>query len=236
MLTPYQFASNRPIDGIDLDGLEYTQYSSFKLVAYKRQTYFGLLTSVDVIKTASTPKIFDNNLPVHYSSEGKTDYGTGSVFKTEFEDQPDPPDDDDNPYLPTTETGNKIGAVLDGITKVILPAINWAINKEEIDANKKLKSDAKALNLANALVNKSINHYNLKISEQVKTDLINYVNDGSLPSAGVNLKGKSLDQIKAIKAYDGAIEKLGKLIYAHKDDFRHDTKQDKDYIKVYGEK
>ncbi|MFY0598990.1 MAG: hypothetical protein JXR03_04925 [Cyclobacteriaceae bacterium] len=27
MLTPYQFASNRPIDGIDLDGLEYLRYS-----------------------------------------------------------------------------------------------------------------------------------------------------------------------------------------------------------------
>jgi len=27
MLTPFQFASNRPIDGIDLDGLEYLQYN-----------------------------------------------------------------------------------------------------------------------------------------------------------------------------------------------------------------
>ena len=27
MLTPYQFASNRPIDGIDLDGLEYVTYT-----------------------------------------------------------------------------------------------------------------------------------------------------------------------------------------------------------------
>lgn len=26
MLTPYQFASNRPIDGIDRDGLEYNTY------------------------------------------------------------------------------------------------------------------------------------------------------------------------------------------------------------------
>ncbi|MDQ3072654.1 MAG: hypothetical protein M3Q97_05270 [Bacteroidota bacterium] len=26
MLTPYQFASNRPIDGVDLDGLEYVEY------------------------------------------------------------------------------------------------------------------------------------------------------------------------------------------------------------------
>ena len=25
-LTPYQFASNRPIDGIDLDGLEFVKY------------------------------------------------------------------------------------------------------------------------------------------------------------------------------------------------------------------
>ena len=28
-LTPYQFASNRPIDGIDLDGLEYATFTIF---------------------------------------------------------------------------------------------------------------------------------------------------------------------------------------------------------------
>ena len=29
MLTPYQFASNRPIDGIDLDGLEFSKATTF---------------------------------------------------------------------------------------------------------------------------------------------------------------------------------------------------------------
>jgi len=31
MLTPYQFASNRPIDGIDLDGLEYLRSEDARL-------------------------------------------------------------------------------------------------------------------------------------------------------------------------------------------------------------
>jgi hypothetical protein len=30
-LTPYQFASNRPIDGVDLDGLEYFPFSAYDL-------------------------------------------------------------------------------------------------------------------------------------------------------------------------------------------------------------
>ena len=35
MLTPYQFASNRPIDGIDLDGKEYESYMSGQIVKSK---------------------------------------------------------------------------------------------------------------------------------------------------------------------------------------------------------
>jgi len=35
MLTPYQFASNRPIDGIDLDGLEYVSIHSFSFAPFE---------------------------------------------------------------------------------------------------------------------------------------------------------------------------------------------------------
>ncbi len=42
MLTPYQFASNRPIDGIDLDGAEFLQYLSknqYSVSLYRLNTY-----------------------------------------------------------------------------------------------------------------------------------------------------------------------------------------------------
>jgi RHS repeat-associated protein len=43
MLTPYQFASNRPIDGIDLDGLE---YATFRIYVDKQQK----VTKIEVEK------------------------------------------------------------------------------------------------------------------------------------------------------------------------------------------
>jgi RHS repeat-associated protein len=33
MLTPYQFASNRPVDGVDLDGAEYKNKSAYKAIS-----------------------------------------------------------------------------------------------------------------------------------------------------------------------------------------------------------
>jgi len=41
MLTPYQFASNRPIDGIDLDGLEYVYYLRSPLLSKKVVTAYN---------------------------------------------------------------------------------------------------------------------------------------------------------------------------------------------------
>ena len=43
MLTPYQFASNRPIDGIDLDGLEYATFT----INYNKA---GNVTKISVAK------------------------------------------------------------------------------------------------------------------------------------------------------------------------------------------
>jgi RHS repeat-associated protein len=46
MLTPYQFASNRPIDGIDLDGLEHKQviHYSYKSGYQTVQNYLTVTT------------------------------------------------------------------------------------------------------------------------------------------------------------------------------------------------
>ncbi len=47
MLTPYQFASNRPIDGVDLDGLEFMKRTSVLL--YKGDPTFKQVTASDVL-------------------------------------------------------------------------------------------------------------------------------------------------------------------------------------------
>jgi RHS repeat-associated protein len=68
-LTPYQFASNRPIDGIDLDGLEYATFSILiyknKVAAIKVQTDYDLKS-----KTTKGPGIQYNYLTIN--SDGKT--------------------------------------------------------------------------------------------------------------------------------------------------------------------
>ena len=52
MLTPYQFASNRPIDGIDMDGLEYLPYlSSMYRLQEHVSTNQNITTSSTVLNT-----------------------------------------------------------------------------------------------------------------------------------------------------------------------------------------
>ncbi len=42
MLTPYQFASNRPIDGVDLDGLEYLRADEARIKIRGGQAHINL--------------------------------------------------------------------------------------------------------------------------------------------------------------------------------------------------
>ncbi|HBG70623.1 MAG: hypothetical protein A2W93_09630 [Bacteroidetes bacterium GWF2_43_63] len=72
-LTPYQFASNRPIDGIDLDGLEYFYYA----LAFDKKTSSFSLVSIDEIDatikplgiTVNSNKVFGGGSYV-YGSDG----------------------------------------------------------------------------------------------------------------------------------------------------------------------
>lgn len=52
MLTPYQFASNRPIDGVDLDGLEFYQST---LYDFKIESGLGLMTDRELLSIRIVP-------------------------------------------------------------------------------------------------------------------------------------------------------------------------------------
>lgn len=57
MLTPYQFASNRPIDGIDLDGLEFLKYNdSYVYMAVQYDSKQKIATGAGVFLRANDSK------------------------------------------------------------------------------------------------------------------------------------------------------------------------------------
>jgi len=82
-LTPYQFASNRPIDGIDLDGLEYAEYKTLtnaeKSIIFK-PTAIGLLT---VVRTSHIGNTLTKNRKI---AEDKTKENFGDNFANDESD------------------------------------------------------------------------------------------------------------------------------------------------------
>lgn len=54
MLTPYQYASNRPIDGVDLDGLEFLDYSKALIILTAGGTYVKFENANRVIRNRAT--------------------------------------------------------------------------------------------------------------------------------------------------------------------------------------
>ncbi|MCB0740978.1 MAG: glycosyl hydrolase 108 family protein [Chitinophagaceae bacterium] len=71
-LTPYQFASNRPIDGIDLDGLEWWR-------GYWEKELYGNSVRIRVLNAESTVDLAN----VHTSTSSNFDKYVMSVYKNE---------------------------------------------------------------------------------------------------------------------------------------------------------
>jgi RHS repeat-associated protein len=88
-LTPYQFASNRPIDGIDLDGKEWAQETIFKsekgklvvenqmTVKVKVENKSTIVTDANIIKAKA--ELFKSSLEQKYSGES-----TANLFGVPF--------------------------------------------------------------------------------------------------------------------------------------------------------
>lgn len=85
MLTPYQFASNRPIDGIDLDGLEFSKTTTYNketgttyihiTVKVKVKNWQGWLSNEEIAgylakaqeSFSSVMNVYDNQMNVQFS-------------------------------------------------------------------------------------------------------------------------------------------------------------------------
>jgi hypothetical protein len=65
MLTPYQFASNRPIDGIDVDGLEYLDYKEAKI---RVDAKGRVVLNYSNLESSTQRKIDAINIPKNWNS------------------------------------------------------------------------------------------------------------------------------------------------------------------------
>lgn len=80
MLTPYQFASNRPIDGIDLDGLEYLPFhSSMYRLGYTTETTETPRPDGTICKMSSSQTVVRSvyqNIPERLKNPSTQDFKT----------------------------------------------------------------------------------------------------------------------------------------------------------------
>ncbi len=236
-LTPYQFASNTPIMGIDLDGMELQPInSSMYRMKYLGSTTALSTTSNDVVQyKINTVDVINKNIPANYNNGNQK----GIVVGTNGKDVPMPTigaagaampikveDENADPTrIKLTKKGQlkeKINKpalnynnVMGGIT-MIMDAIDGTFKYMENVANNDEYKDRsffyKATNwvdsyMENGDISKASN--GTLNNPQSRAHLINYVNDGSLPEY------KEGD--KEAESYNSTIKKVGDLILKAKD-------------------
>ena len=81
-LTPYQFASDRPIDGIDLDGLEFSKEQLTKTLADARAAIQNLTSGNSAIATRGI-----SNAMVNANTIGVSDWIGGTSNLDDYEDE-----------------------------------------------------------------------------------------------------------------------------------------------------
>lgn len=213
MLTPYQFASNRPIDGIDLDGLEYYRGGQimFRVTPYSEQpTLDNIIVSTKIsqqmFNTISTKKNLagkhddgkstgDSFVTIRRWAKGaKNKFFTGKIsqkHKIHIKSLPNPK---------RLSTGTKADLVGEIINEVNL----WATMKRTQDENV-MRVQLIALGRADALVNAASNYLPKAINSSVlRSDLTNYMADGTLPKIGPS-EGYTIEYVNMVFVLGGEL-------------------------------
>ena len=88
MLTPYQFTSNRPIDGVDLDGLEYLSNEDARFKYINGLTVIDLENNGDIVKSkieSAQNSNFDNRSLTQIDNVGTFGLATFEINPADFE-------------------------------------------------------------------------------------------------------------------------------------------------------
>ncbi|MCR6720422.1 MAG: RHS repeat-associated core domain-containing protein [Chitinophagaceae bacterium] len=110
-LTPYQFASNNPIEGVDLDGLEYVSSKEVRIEVIRGRVKLKIENMTNVVRKSLTEY---NNDPKNWAPNSiGVDFGVGSINLQSAMPQapssdPDPADANPNNKPGETEVGKPI--------------------------------------------------------------------------------------------------------------------------------
>ena len=88
MLTPYQFTSNRPIDGVDLDGLEYLSNEDARFKYINGLTVIDLENNGDIVKSkieSAQNSNFDNRSLTQIDNVGTFGLATFEINPADFD-------------------------------------------------------------------------------------------------------------------------------------------------------
>jgi RHS repeat-associated protein len=225
-LSSYQFAANRPIDGIDLDGLEFQKKSYYKLEMAKAQ--FVTSKYKIVYKEAQQVTYRKQNMPGYFKEHGMrpesaTKYGYDTYGQTAGDIKPD--------YSMTQSLAQTdVTAAAQepmGTTKMgawggfIEELMKWVGIGAEIfgSRNQAMAEAYQDKQKFYASINLVDNYYRIKEvpewaqSQQAETDLKNWVNTGAVPYTKEEIsKMEGKEKMKA-KKYNKKVERLGKKIY-----------------------
>jgi len=208
-LTPYQFASNRPIDGIDFDGLEYMKAgtSVYGLHLFKSnelyvkedlwvkniQIHAKVENHEKAFKITNEEKLLDPDAPKELAPYVNLKGKTPSQKRKEL-------------FRANKELKQNIressGDVVGGSIDFIKFGINLYWNNKDVNEMNAASESISALSKSDQLVkNAALNPtFPLKLNnDQIKTDLVNFIVDGTMPDAS--------------SVYRNIISTWGRLIY-----------------------
>ena len=213
MLTPYQFASNRPIDGIDLDGLEYLHFGeaiykfvggiSGNYVFNANDVFITDINAHNVLIGIPNQSIFEtNDLTDPFDKSGKADWENTNIPKSKksamfSEWYKEMRNYNRLPYkatMPMSDAASSKGiAILNAVFEVgnIIQGIKYTNYLEEHSAELGILRDAAAAyDNATRMVGKLVEMQRLPElllnSQGALSDLVNFMIDGTTSDSDIN--------------------------------------------------